>query len=169
MIAAARQGSPRRCGCVSPHRQLRAGSGASGACPAVPAIDPGSKVSVIGGVDTLTSWQLSVDSWTQTPSGDPTQTLHTPIPATGTFGVSPLSGVTSGALPSWTAITPQDVPGSLSAGMLAAGRRASRSRPGRAGGRTAATPHRPGYCAGSRSMRIVSGAEAIIRPIAASH
>ena len=77
----------------------------------VPAITPSSTVSVIGGVPTLTTWQVAVDSWTQTPSGDPTQTLHTPIPATGTFTVSPLSGVTSGALPSWTAITPQNIPG----------------------------------------------------------
>jgi hypothetical protein len=77
----------------------------------VPAITPSSTVSVIGGVPTLTNWQLAVDSWTQTPSGDPTQTLHTPIPATGSFTVSPLSGVTSGTLPSWTAITPQNVPG----------------------------------------------------------
>ncbi len=77
----------------------------------VPAIDPGSTVSVIGGVPTLTNWQVSVDSWTQTPSGDPTQTLHTPIPATGTLTVSPLNGVSNGALPAWTAITPQNVPG----------------------------------------------------------
>jgi hypothetical protein len=77
----------------------------------VPAISPSSTVSVIGGTPTLTKWDLSVDSWTQTPSGDPTKTLHTPIPAAGTFTVSPLSGVTNGALPSWTAITPQKIPG----------------------------------------------------------
>lgn len=77
----------------------------------VPTIDASSTVSVIGGVPTLTNWQLSVDSWTQTPSGDPTQTLHTPIPASGTFSVSPLSSATNGALPSWTAVTPQNIPG----------------------------------------------------------
>lgn len=78
---------------------------------AVPAVDPSPTVSMIGGVHTLTNWQLSVDSWTQTPSGDPTQTLHTPIPTSGTFTVTPLSGVTNGVLPSWTAITPQNIPG----------------------------------------------------------
>jgi hypothetical protein len=77
----------------------------------VPTIDASSTISVIGGVPTLTNWQLSVDSWTQTPSGDPTQTLHTPIPASGTFSVSPLSSATNGALPSWTAVTPQNIPG----------------------------------------------------------
>ena len=77
----------------------------------VPAISPSSTVSVIGGTPTLTKWDLSVDSWTQTPSGDPTQTLHTPIPATGTFTVTPLSGVSNGALPSWPAVTPQNIPG----------------------------------------------------------
>src|SRR5262245_25078347 len=66
---------------------------------------------MIGGVPTLTGWQLSVDSWTQTPSGDPTKTQHTQIPASGSFAVAPLSGVTNGALPSWTAITPQNIPG----------------------------------------------------------
>jgi hypothetical protein len=78
---------------------------------AVPAISPSSTVSDIGGVPTLTNWQLSVDSWTQTPSGDPTQTLHTPIPSSGTLAVKPLSGVSDGSLPSWTAITPQNIPG----------------------------------------------------------
>jgi hypothetical protein len=77
----------------------------------VPAISPGSTVSVIGGVSTLTNWQLSVDSRTQTPSGDPTQTEHTQVPKSGTFTVSPLNGVTNGSLPSWTAITPQNIPG----------------------------------------------------------
>ncbi|MFD4974415.1 sugar-binding domain-containing protein [Streptomyces sp. NPDC058424] len=77
----------------------------------VPDIDPSSTVSLIGGVPTLTNWQLSVDSWTQTPSGDPTKTLHTPIPAGGSFPVSPLNGVSNGSLPSWTAITPQNIPG----------------------------------------------------------
>jgi hypothetical protein len=76
-----------------------------------PTVSPSSTVSAIGGKPTLTSWKLSVDSWTQTPSGDPTQTLHTPIPASGTFPVSPLSGVSDGSLPSWTAITPQNIPG----------------------------------------------------------
>ena len=52
-----------------------------------------------------------MDSWTQTPSGDHTQTQHTAIPSRGTFTVSPLSGVTNGTLPSWTAITPQNIPG----------------------------------------------------------
>jgi hypothetical protein len=78
---------------------------------AVPTVSPSSTVSVIGGKPTLTSWKLSVDSWTQTPSGDPTQTLHTPIPASGTLPVSPLSDVSDGSLPSWTAITPQNIPG----------------------------------------------------------
>jgi len=77
----------------------------------VPAIGDSSTVSTIGGVATLTGWKLSVDSWGPTPSGDPTQTAHTSIPASGTIAVSPLSGVTNGALPSWTAITPQNVPG----------------------------------------------------------
>jgi hypothetical protein len=77
----------------------------------VPNIADSSTVSTIGGVPTLTHWRLSVDSWTQTPSGNPTQTLHTPIPATGSLAISPLRGVTNGALPSWTAITPQEVPG----------------------------------------------------------
>ncbi len=77
----------------------------------VPSVDQGPSVSVINGMPTLTKWQLSVDSWTQTPSGDPTQTLHTPIPASGTFTVEPASGVTDGSLPSWTQITPQNVPG----------------------------------------------------------
>jgi hypothetical protein len=77
----------------------------------VPSISQSPTVSLIGGVPTLTNWRLSVDSWTQTPSGDPTQTLHTPIPATGAIQVSPLSGVTNGTLPSWTAITPQNIPG----------------------------------------------------------
>ncbi len=77
----------------------------------VPAISPSSTVSLIGGTPTLTNWDLSVDSWTQTPSGDPTQTLHTPIPVSGTIPVSPLSGVSDGSLPSWTAITPQNIPG----------------------------------------------------------
>lgn len=77
----------------------------------VPPIDSNSTVSMIGGVPTLTNWQLSVDSWMQTPSGDPTQTLHTPIPSSGTFTVAPLNGVTNGALPSWTAVTPQNIPG----------------------------------------------------------
>ena len=66
---------------------------------AVPRIAASPTVSSIGGVPTLTHWRLSVDSWTQTPSGNPTQTLHTPIPATGSLAISPLSGVTSGALP----------------------------------------------------------------------
>jgi hypothetical protein len=57
---------------------------------------------------TLTSWQLAVDSWGPTPSGNPTQTQHTPIPAKGTITVQPLAGTTNGALPSWTAITPQN-------------------------------------------------------------
>ena len=77
----------------------------------VPKISPGPTVSLIGGQPTLTNWQLSVDSWTQTPSGDPTKTQHTPIPATGTFPVKPLNGVSDGTLPSWTAITPQNIPG----------------------------------------------------------
>jgi hypothetical protein len=77
----------------------------------VPGIGQGPTVSVINGVATLTNWQLSVDSWTQTPSGDPTKTQHTPIPANGTFQVTPLQGVTDGTLPSWTAITPQNIPG----------------------------------------------------------
>ena len=77
----------------------------------VPAISPSSTVSMIGGVPTLTNWQLSVDSWTQTPSGDPTKTQHTQIPASGTFTVSSLNGATNGSLPSWTAITPQNIPG----------------------------------------------------------
>ncbi len=77
----------------------------------VPTIDSSSTVSVIGGRPTLTDWQLSVDSWTQTPSGDPTKTQHTPIPASGSFPVTPLNGVTNGTLPSWTAITPQNIPG----------------------------------------------------------
>lgn len=77
----------------------------------VPDIEPSSTVSTIGGTPTLTNWQLSVDSWTQTPSGDPTKTLHTPIPAGGSFPVSPLNGVSDGSLPSWTAITPQNIPG----------------------------------------------------------
>jgi hypothetical protein len=81
----------------------------------VPTISPSSTVSVIGGTPTLTSWQLSVDSWTQTPSGDPTQTLHTPIPASGTFSLSPLSGVSDGSLPSWTGITPRTSRGSIQA------------------------------------------------------
>ena len=57
---------------------------------------------------TLTDWQLSVDSWGPPPSGAPTQTSHTPIPASGTMTVGPLSGTTNGALPSWTQITPQN-------------------------------------------------------------
>jgi hypothetical protein len=77
----------------------------------VPAISPSATVADIGGVPTLTNWQLSVDSWTQTPSGNPTQTLHTPIPSSGTLTVKPLSGVSDGSLPSWTAITPQNFPG----------------------------------------------------------
>ena len=81
----------------------------------VPAISSSSALSVINGVPTLTKWQLSVDSRTQTPSGNPTQTLDTPIPASGTFTVGPLSGVTDGSLPSWTQITPQNIPG-LAAG-----------------------------------------------------
>ena len=76
----------------------------------VPAISPSATVSDIGGTATLTNWQLSVDSWTQVPSGDPTQTLHTPIPSSGTLTVKPLSGVSDGSLPSWTAITPQNIP-----------------------------------------------------------
>jgi hypothetical protein len=77
----------------------------------VPSVEAGPDVTMIGGVPTLTKWQLSVDSWTQTPSGDPTQTLHTPIPASGTFTVGSLSDVTDGSLPSWTQITPQNIPG----------------------------------------------------------
>ena len=77
----------------------------------VPAISPSSTVSMINGLPTLTNWQLSVDSWTQTPAGSPTQTLHTPIPASGTLTVGPLSGVTDGSLPSWTQITPQNISG----------------------------------------------------------
>ena len=68
----------------------------------VPAISPDA------GPLTLTDWQLSVDSWGPTPSGDPTQSSHTPIPASGTLTVQPLPGSTNGALPSWTQITPQD-------------------------------------------------------------
>jgi hypothetical protein len=81
----------------------------------VPAISPSSTVSMINNLPTLTNWQLSVDSWTQTPSGDPTQTAHTPIPASGTVTVGQLPGVTDGSLPSWTQITPQNIPG-LAAG-----------------------------------------------------
>ena len=77
----------------------------------VPQVAPSATVSRIGGVATLTNWRLSVDSWTQTPSGDPTKTEHTPIPASGTMQITPLSGASDGALPSWTAITPQNIPG----------------------------------------------------------
>jgi hypothetical protein len=76
----------------------------------VPKIASSSTISAIGGTATLTRWRLSVDSWTQTASGNPTKTLHTPIPAHGTMQITPLS-TTNGALPSWTAITPQNIPG----------------------------------------------------------
>ncbi len=56
----------------------------------------------------LTNWQLSVDSWGPTASGNATLTSHTAIPATGTFAVAPLPGVSTGVLPAWTAITPQN-------------------------------------------------------------
>ncbi len=77
----------------------------------VPTISANTTVSLIGGKATLTKWDLSVDSWTQTPSGDPTQMVHTLIPSSSTFNISPLSGVADGSLPSWTAITPQNIPG----------------------------------------------------------
>ncbi len=57
---------------------------------------------------TLSNWQLWVDSWGPTPSGDPTQTRHTRIPSSGTFTVTPLASSNDGSLPSWTAITPQN-------------------------------------------------------------
>jgi hypothetical protein len=57
---------------------------------------------------TLSDWQLSVDSWGPTPSGDPTQTQHTRIPTSGTFTVKPLASSSDGSLPSWTDITPQN-------------------------------------------------------------
>jgi hypothetical protein len=44
----------------------------------VPKMAASSTVSNIGAVPNLTRWHLSVDSWTQTPSGNPTQTWHTP-------------------------------------------------------------------------------------------
>ncbi|HEX5193166.1 MAG TPA: hypothetical protein VFW09_10210 [Solirubrobacteraceae bacterium] len=78
---------------------------------AVPQVSSGADVSMIAGTATLTKWQLSVDSWTQTASGDPTQTAHTRIPASGSITVTPLSGVSDGSLPSWTQITPQNIPG----------------------------------------------------------
>ncbi len=62
----------------------------------VPAAPTGSAVSTVNGVPTLTSWQLWVDSWTQTPSGDPTQTLHTEIPACP--GATQQPGITSTTL-----------------------------------------------------------------------
>jgi|GEM_PF-4120089 len=60
---------------------------------AVPSAPTGSAVSTIGGTATLTRWQLWVDGWSETPSGDPTQTQHTEIPACP--GATQQPGVTS--------------------------------------------------------------------------